>query len=117
MASYVTFDALLTDAFNEEDILQDPSTATEVAISLGQVGVTPFQLTNVCKSLIFGRKTSMLVDIGKSATYTLARKKKRWLTGSKVVNSISVAMEGWTEGLLVVFREPQRMELLQQLQP
>jgi len=104
IASYLNPAALVTSMLAEEDILQDPATAGEIAISLGQIGVTPYQLPNLCKNLQFGRKTTILVDPGKTATYTLARKRKRWLTGQKVIDSVSFAQDGWTEGVLVVFR-------------
>lgn len=45
-----------------------------------------------------------MLDPGKTATYAMARRKNKWMTGEKVVNSASFALEGWTEGIMLVFR-------------
>lgn len=102
MATYTDFDALLAQMLGEEEVLNDPGAIGEIAITLNQLGITPYQLTNVCKNIIIGKKTVVLLEAGKAMTYTMARKKKKWLTGQKVVDRASYALRGWTEGIIII---------------
>lgn len=95
--------ALVNAMVADEPVLIDPLGGAS-QIQMEQVGVTPYQIPSLCKNLKFGKKTTMQVQGGQTATYTMARKKKRWLTGQKVADSGTFAFDGWTEGLLFVFK-------------
>lgn len=95
--------ALINSNVLDEDILTDPLAVTN-QISLGSIGATPYQIPDLCKNLKFGKRTTIQIAPGGTTTYTMARKKNRWISGLKVRDSTSFAFHGWTEGILIVFR-------------
>lgn len=95
--------ALYNSNVLDEDLLTNPLGPIQQVL-LTQVGVTPYQIPDLCKNLKFGKKTTVqLAPLG-TANYKMARRKNRWISGLKVRDSGTFSFDGWTEGLLVVFR-------------
>lgn len=95
--------ALLASNVADEDLLTDPLFAN-TGISLVNLTATPYQIPDLCKNLKFGKKTTVQLAAGGTSTYTMARKKNKWISGLKIRDKASFAYDGWTEGLLFIQR-------------
>lgn len=100
---FLSPNAMLSSNIADEDILTDPA-GPAGNVNLNEVGVSPYQISEVCKNMKFGKKTTILLGPGGTSNYTMARKKNRWLSGIKVRDHTSFAYDGWTEGLLFLTR-------------
>lgn len=95
--------AMYNSAVADEEVLTDPS-ATAGKIELWQLNASPYQIPDLCKFLKFGKKTTIALNPLGYASYTLARKKNKWISGKRIRDSDSFAYPGWTEGILVIIR-------------
>ena len=101
-STFNTPDSLVLSNISDEDLLTETLPAAQV--TLNNVGATPYQLPDVCKNLKFGKRTTIQLAPGGTSTFTMARKKNKWISGLKVRDNTGFAFGGWTEGLLVIQR-------------
>jgi len=95
--------ALYNSNVLDEDLLTNPLGPIQQVL-LTQLGVTPYQIPDLCKNLLFGKKTTIQLGPLGTSNYLMARRKNKWVTGLKVRDSGTFAHDGWTEGLLFLVR-------------
>lgn len=96
-------DQLVGEMEADEELLTE-TVGVPLMLSLGNVGVTPFQIPSLCRNLKFGKKTSIMLQPSGSSKYVMARKKNRWLRGQQAADTASWVQPGWTEGCFFMFR-------------
>ena len=89
--------ALVNSNVADEDVLTDPLGPVN-QVTLFQVGVTPYQLPDVCSNIKFGKRTTIQLAPGGTSTYMMPRKKNKWISGFEDKDSSTFSFDGWTEG-------------------
>jgi hypothetical protein len=102
--------ASIDDVFFKEYALEEMPEVPAIGlatISINTIGVTPFHLPAVCKSIKFTKHTKVQIPKDGVVTYKMIRKKNRYVSGTSIINTttaLDFAKYGWTEGIIVLHR-------------